>query len=1028
VSGNGDAVRVQLLGPVRAWRGADELALGGPRRRAVFGMLAMRANQPVARSELIDGLWGDEPPSSAVNSVHVYVAGLRRVLEPRRENRAPGQVLPATGAGYLLRLDPAQLDTAELDQQLAAGRRQPWAGLAEGDLETAARSLDAALRLWQGIPLAGIPGPWADTERVRLGELRLAAIEQRIELLLGLGRHRHVVAQLTGLIREHPLRERFREQLMLALYRCGRQADALAEFAAARRVLGTELGIEPGPGLRHLQQRILAADTTLDRPAGPAGGTAERGGTATAGEPPGSPPAAAPGPAAASPPVPRELPADVAAFTGREGELAELDARLARWAPPPGDPAGSAGVVPIAVVTGTAGVGKTALAVHWAHRARDRFPGGQLYVNLRGFDPAEPMAVADALAGFLRALGLASQHVPADVDERAARYRSLLDGRRVLILLDNAAAADQVRLLLPGTPSCFVLVTSRDSLTGLVARHGARRLDLDPMPPGDAIGLLRVLIGGRVDADPTAAGTLAGQCARLPLALRVAAEFAVSHPALTLAELTGELAAEQRRLDLLDAGGDPRTAVRAVLSWSYRQLPPRAARAFRLAGLHPAAELSTGAAAALFGSSIADAADLLGQLRRAHLVHLAGPGRYGLHDLLRAYAADLAAAPGDPDRLADGPDERRPALARVLDYYLGAAAAAMDVLFPAERHRRPRPGRPAPLAPELDGPGAARAWLDTERDALQSVAGYAAACGWPAQAIGLSATLSRYLETGGHYAAAVTLHTQARRAAQLTGDRSAEAHALNSLGIVTGRLGGYQPGADFLGQSLAIFRELGEHSGAARALGNLGSGEWRQGRYAEAERYHRQSLALFRAIGDELGEARALNSLGLVSLRLGRCARAASHFRDSLALYSRLGDQSNEAHALGNLGLAYLQLGRHQQAGAHLQRARALSRGIGCRTGEASALTDLGTLACRRGRYPDAASYHRQALALFRAIGERVGAAEALNGLGEVLLAMGHASQARDQHATALELAIEVGDPHEQARARHGLAAAAETA
>ena len=457
-----------------------------------------------------------------------------------------------------------------------------WDALAEGDLETAARSLDAALRLWQGIPLAGIPGPWADTERVRLGELQLGTIEQRIELLLALGRHRHVVAQLTGLIREHPLRERFREQLMLALYRCGRQADALAEFAAARRILGTELGIEPGPGLRHLQQRILAADTTLDRSAG-------RGAPAGHGSPA---PAAVPGPRPpAGPPRAARRRGRVHRSRGRAGRTRPLT-RLARERQP-GDPAGSPGVVPVAVVAGTAGVGKTALAVHWAHRVRDRFPDGQLYVNLRGFDPAEPMATADALAGFLRALGVASQHVPADVDERAARYRSLLDGRQVLILLDNAAAADQVRLLLPGTPSCFVLVTSRDSLTGLVARHGARRLDLDPLPPRDAIGLLRILIGGRVDADPAAAGTLAGQCARLPLALRVAAEFAVSHPALTLAELTGELAAEQRRLDLLDAGGDPRTAVRGVLSWSYRQLPPRAARAFRLIGLHPGPELST---------------------------------------------------------------------------------------------------------------------------------------------------------------------------------------------------------------------------------------------------------------------------------------------------------------------------------------------------------------------------------------------------------------------------------------------------
>lgn len=270
MSGNGDAIRVQLLGPVRAWRGEHELALGGPRGRAVFGMLAMRAGRPVSRDELIDGLWGDQPPSSAVNSVHVYVAGLRRVLEPGRPSRAPGHVLPASGPGYLLRLDPGQLDTAQLDRQLADGRLPDGVPVRAADLAAAARSLDAALGLWQGIPLAGLPGPWAEVERIRLGELRLGVIEQRIDVLLALGQPGQVVAELARLIREHPLRERFREQLMLALYQCGRQADALAEFAAARRVLDTELGIEPGPGLRRLQRRILAADPALDLPAAPA--------------------------------------------------------------------------------------------------------------------------------------------------------------------------------------------------------------------------------------------------------------------------------------------------------------------------------------------------------------------------------------------------------------------------------------------------------------------------------------------------------------------------------------------------------------------------------------------------------------------------------------------------------------------------------------------------------------------------------------------------------------------------------------
>jgi tetratricopeptide (TPR) repeat protein len=466
----------------------------------------------------------------------------------------------------------------------------------------------------------------------------------------------------------------------------------------------------------------------------------------------------------------------------------------------------------VSAVAGTAGVGKTALAVRWAHRVRDTFPAGQLYVNLRGYDPGEPLAAADALAGFLRALGLAGQDVPADTAERAARYRSLLDGRRMLILLDNASSVEQVRPLLPGTSSCFVVVTSRDSLAGLVARDGAQRLDLDPMPPAEAITLLRVLIGARVRADLTSAATLAAQCARLPLALRVAAEYAVSRPALTLAQLTTELAAERRRLDLLDAGGDPRTAVRAVFSWSYRHLPPAVARAFRLAGLHPAPDLGLGAAAALFDTSAGQAGELLGQLRGAHLVHPCGAGRYGMHDLLRAYSAHLTNAP----------QERTRALTRLLDYYLAASASAADVLFPAERHRRPLVPRVPPAGPHLSGPAEARTWLDNERTAVQAVVSHAAGHGWPRHAVLLSALVARYLETGGHYTEAVTIHTQARRAARQAGDRGGEAHALNNLGIVSGRLGRYAEGACYLRRSLALFRETGDHVGAARPWAILG--------------------------------------------------------------------------------------------------------------------------------------------------------------------------------------------------------------
>ena len=596
---DGPPVRVAVLGPVRAWRGETELELGAPQRRAVLGLLAARANQSVSRDELIDGIWGDALPARSVNALHVHVSRLRAALEPGRAHRSSGQLLLASGRGYLLRLAPGQLDAELFARRLAAARESRRAG----DLAAAAASLESALGLWQGDALDGIPGPWAEIVRARLGEQRLTATEEHIELLLELGRAAEAAGQLTELVRAHPLRERFSGQLMLALYRCGRQAEALTAFADARRVLVQELGIEPGQELRGLHARILAADPGLDAPVAAtvsAAGPPEHRGTA----------AADGGAAARERPVPAQLPADVAAFTGRDVELAELDLLLtgaagsAETLAAVGRPAISdAAAVPIMVLAGTAGVGKTALAVRWARRAAAAFPDGQLYVNLRGYDPGAPVAPADALAGFLRALGLAGEDIPAGEDERAAAYRSLLDGRRMLVVLDNAASVEQARPLLPGSPSCLVVVTSRDSLAGLVARHGARRLALDMLPAADAIGLLRTLIGDRVDAEPDAAAELAAQCARLPLALRVAAELAAASPDSRLAELAGELAGEQRRLDLLDAGGDERTAVRGVFSWSYRHLPAAAARAFRLIGLHPGPDLDAYAVAALTGGA-----------------------------------------------------------------------------------------------------------------------------------------------------------------------------------------------------------------------------------------------------------------------------------------------------------------------------------------------------------------------------------------------------------------------------------------
>ena len=834
-----------------------------------------------------------------------------------------------------------------------------------------------ALRLWQAAPLSGVPGPWAEIERVRLSEVRLTAIEERAEIMLMLGRAAAAATELTGLVREHPLREALRGQLMLALYRCGRQADALATFADGRRVLVEELGLEPGPGLQRLHQQILAADPAL----GPPAATVTLAGPEHIWA------------------APAQLPGDVDAFTGRAGELAWLD-KLAAMIGPPGG-AGSPGAGPAATVicvSGTAGAGKTALAVHWARRVRAAFPDGQLYVNLRGYDPGQPVPAGDALAGFLRALGVPGQDIPRDVDERAAAYRTLLDGRRILVVLDNASAVEQVRPLLPGSPSSLVLVTSRDSLAGLVARHGARRLDLDRLPQQDAVALLRALIGDRAEIQPDGTATLAMRCARLPLALRVAAELAVASPAMTVAQLAGELADEQRRLDLLDAGGDPGSAIRGVFSWSYGHLPDEEARAFRLLGLGPGPDIDARAAAALIGTPPAQASRMLELLARTHLIHRTRPGRYGLHDLLRAYAAGLAAA-------QDAEGERQAALTRLFDYYLAAAAAAMDILVPAERHLRPRvsgtapagpvppgpvpagpvPAGPVPPGPVPPGPGdpaAARAWLDAERAVLVAVSTYAATGGSPAHATGLAGTLYRYLETGGHYPDAITIHSAARQAARRAGDRAAEATALTNLGIV----------------------------------------DWRQGRYRQAASHHRLALKVSQQIGNRSGEAIALNNLGIIYERQGRHQQAADHYRQTAILFAELDDGCGEARALTNLGGVDCLRGRYEPAAGHLHRALVLFREIGDRQGEAAALAGLGIVDGRQGHYERAAENYRQAIRLAVQIGDRPGEVEAHNGAGAVLLAAGQPGQARAQHHAALALASRIGDKYEQARAHDGLA------
>jgi len=701
--------------------------------------------------------------------------------------------------------------------------------------------------------------------------------------------------------------------------------------------------------------------------------------------------------------IPRELPGAAGHFTGRQAELSALTRLLEQ---------DEAGTVVISAIGGTAGVGKTALAIRWAHQAADRFPDGQLYANLRGYDPDQPVAAADALAGFLRSLGVPGPEIPDEMEDRARLYRSRLAGRRILVLLDNARDSEQARSLLPGDPGCVAIVTSRDTLAGLVAASGARRLDLDVLPGADAVALLRSLIGSRVDDDPGVAAALAGLCARLPLALRIAAELAVARPAATLRELVAEL--EATHLDGLNAGED-RTDVRTVLAWSYCQLRPDTAEAFALTGLHPGQDFDILAAAALTGTTAARVRTMLSQLVRGSLLQAIGSGRYGMHDLLRAYAREQAGA-------RDTGSGYRHALTRLFDYYLAAAAAAMDVLFPAEAHLRPRTSAADAVLPAMPGHKEARAWLDGERANLVSAVAYCAAHGWPGHATGLADTLFRYLISGSHLTEAETIYGHALQAAQGVGDLAAEARALSGLGSCAVEKGRFGDAAGHYQAALERYRQCGDRDGQARVLHNLGVTAHQLHNYQSAAGYYREAIAAFRVVGNRLSVAAALCSLSGVEVEMGSYARAAEQLESALEVFRDENDLVREAEALSRMGELSLRRGQLTQAASLFEQALTAYRTTGQVGGIASELKLLGDVSLRQGEFPQAITYLRQALALFRQTGYQHGEVLTLRTLAEALDAAGQSAGARAELEAALQLAAETGNTYQQASAHADLA------
>ncbi len=960
--------------------------MGQPRQQAVLGILAMRANRVISRGELVDAVWGQDPPASAEGGIYTYVAGLRRVIEPNRSLRGPGRVLVSSGAGYVLHLVPGQPDAVAFEQDLGRARQLRKAG----DLAGAAVALNSALSLWRGIAFAGVPGPFAETERVRLGELRSAAAEEQADVLLSLGRHEEVVPDLTAMVADHPLRERMRGLLMIALYRCGRHAESLRVFAEGRRVLADELGIDPGSDLSRIHQQVLTADPALAVPDGPALLTQMKGDGEVDGAVTGIDSALGDGrrrPRAEGTvtPVPAQLPLDAPGFSGRHEELAMLQkmlpaksagsgaARPSQATPgeastgeastgeaspgeaSPGE-ASTDQTVPIVVISGTAGTGKTALAVRFGRQVAKRFPGGQLYVNLRGLDPATaPMEPAEALRFFLDALGVPPYRIPADTQGRSALFRSMLDGKRMLIVLDNARDGAQVRPLLPGSPGSLVVVTSRNEMTGLVAAEGAVPLTLDVLSYDEAREMLVRRLGqDRAAAEPEAADEIIFSCARLPLALGIAVGRAAARPKRPLTELAAELRDARSRLDALEAG-DAVTNVRAVLSWSYDQLSAPAARMFRLLGVHPGPDISLSAAASLAGLARADAGAALRELSRTHMVAEYLPARFTFHDLLRAYAADQA-------ERHDPAPERRAAVHRVLDYYLHTAVAASQRFNPGRSPLRLASPQPGVVPADMADKDQAMAWFGAEAAVLLALIAHAATGGFDTHAWQIPWALSPFFSRRGRWQDYSATQETALAAARRLDDTLALAHTHYLLGHAQSQTDDYEAADPNVRRALDLFRELGDRPNEALVLNGLSGMLERQGRYPEALAVALDALRMLKAVGHWWTQATLENGVGWLYAHLGQYDRALIHCQRALSLHRDSGHRGGTADTLDSLGYVYLHLGDIAQAKAHYTKAIEAYREIGAPFGEGNSLAGLGDALLAEGDPGAAATAWRKAV------------------------------------------------------------------
>ena len=925
--------RLNVLGPLEVWHGGERIAVPAGRARLLLAVLLLHANRPVPADELVERLWdgGAPNPDRAKATLHMVVRRLRQAL-------GEANVVRTTTNGYVAEVPPGALDLQVFRERVERGR------FAE------------ALALWRGDPLSDVGSDWLRREHVvPLLEERLDVVVRRVDAELDAGRADGSVAELRALTRAHPLNERLWGRLMLALYRSGRQAEALTAYREIRVALADELGVDPSAELQDLFGRILRAEDVA----------AERA------------------------PVPRQLPPDVGGFAGRLEQLSELDGAM------------SSAVGSVVAVTGSAGIGKTALAVRWAHRARSAFPDGQLFANLRGYDPAGPLRSEQVLARFLRALDVSAERVPESLDEMVALYRSLVADRRFLVVLDNAATAEQVRPLLPGTASCLVVVTSRNELRGLSALDGARALRLDVLTPAESAGLLRAAMAG---ADPADLAELATLCGHLPLALRIAVANAAAHGlAAYLPVLRGD------RMAGLAVEDDPQAAVRTAFDLSYRALDDATRRVFRLLGVVPGADFDCAAVAELTGEGDA-AGRALDRLVVANLVQHDGQGRFGLHDLVREYARELV-----------GRREAAEGRSRLCRGYLRRVVAASALLYP--HATLTVDGAEVDPGPFTDRDAATR-WLEAEWPNVVAAIGDAGGHGPERFAWELLFGLRLFTWARRYFDGWADAGRAALAAARSEGDPVGEMAVRICLALHAYSVGQAHEATGHYERVVALGDGGVWPKGRAIALNGLGNVHQQQGQLVLAARTFRQAHAAERVIGPRKGEAVSLSNLGTTLFDCGELVEARAVLGEALDLLVEVGSPVGQAMALNVLGGVELAEGDAAASRALRERALRLYRDTGARRGEAATLDNLAVLASHLGDYAAAEGFAREALAVAEEADDDWNRIDALNTLAAVEHRLGDTPAALRRYRVALRAAAASGNRLGEVHALLGLAAA----